>query len=171
MTGPVTSVLQGEYRISRRPDEILTTVLGSCIAVCLCDRTMGIGGMNHFLLAQNTTGGNDTVRYGTYAMELLINDLLKHGAARHRLEAKVFGGARMLSVQNDIGARNAEFARTFLRDEGIPCLSESTGGTSARRIRFWPVTGRAQQLLVQETVPPAQTAPPPQPASGGITLF
>lgn len=168
----LTNVLQGDCIISDDPAEVLTTVLGSCIAVCLSDRKRGIGGMNHFLLPER--GGTDgaTVRYGAYAMEVLINGLLKRGARRQDFEAKIFGGANMLGGIRDIGASNAAFARRFLVDEGVPCLADSLGGTSARRIRFWPVTGQVRQLLVGAPPELARTEmTAPMPKAADITLF
>ncbi|CUH82419.1 chemotaxis protein CheD [Tropicibacter naphthalenivorans] len=176
MTGDrekLTNVIQGDYFISEDPSEVLTTVLGSCIAVCLYDTQRKIGGMNHFLLPSRDGQDGENVRYGAYAMELLINGLLKKGAMRNRLEAKVFGGASMMGNLRDIGASNAKFAHKFLSDEGIPCAAESVGGTSARRIRFWPTSGRVRQLLVTDKVDvtPAVVAPPPPKPANDITLF
>lgn len=168
------NVIQGDYVISEDPAAVLTTVLGSCIAVCMSDPTRGIGGMNHFLLPSRDGELGANVRYGAYAMELLINGLLKQGAERGRLQAKMFGGASMIGNLRDIGGSNAAFARRFLSDEGIPCLAESVGGHSARRIRFWPTSGRVRQLLVSadvEPLPVEKPAPIPRPASNEITLF
>jgi chemotaxis protein CheD len=179
MTGngeKLVNVIQGDYAISDKANEVLTTVLGSCVAVCLSDTKRGIGGMNHFLLPDRGTGGagSDNVRYGAYAMELLINGMLKQGADRSNLQAKIFGGANMMGNLRDIGGSNAAFARQFLKDEGIPCIAESLGGNQARRIRYWPVTGQARQLLVQGNIEAeARPAPPPKPkpAAQDITLF
>lgn len=168
------NVIQGDYSISEDPDAIITTVLGSCIAVCLCDTQRKIGGMNHFLLAGKEGHDVANVRYGAYAMELLINGLLKQGAQRARLQAKVFGGASMINNLRDIGSSNATFTRKFLADEGIPCTAESVGGNSARRIRFWPVTGQVKQLLVKgevDKVAPIKPVAPAPKASNDITLF
>lgn len=166
------NVVQGEFMISDEPDVVLTTVLGSCVAVCLVDHKRGIGGMNHFLLPHGDVGGTASMRYGTHAMELLINELLKGGAQRNRLAAKVFGGARMNDNLKDIGARNAAFAHAFLSDEGIPVLAESLGGTSARRIRFWPVSGRVRQLTVENAPHVVVEKLAPIPATpADITLF
>ncbi len=174
MTEKMINVIQGDFAISEDPDAILTTVLGSCIAVCMSDSQRGIGGMNHFLLPSREGAHGANVRYGAYAMELLINGLLKQGADRHRLQAKMFGGASMMGNLRDIGASNAAFARKFLNDEGIPCLAESVGGTSARRIRFWATTGRVRQLMVSaeaEALPVEKPIPIPRPKSQEITLF
>ncbi len=170
----IINVIQGDFMISEEEDVILTTVLGSCIAVCIFEPQRKIGGMNHFLLPSREGEDGANVRYGAYAMELLINGLLREGADRGRLKAKMFGGASMMGNLRDIGGSNAAFARKFLQDEGIPCLAESVGGTSARRIRFWPTTGRARQLLVSgepEMVPAQKPATFPRRKVDEITLF
>lgn len=138
-------VIQGDYAISDEPHVALTTILGSCVAACIRDPVAGIGGMNHFLLPGDKNKGNEGVRYGVHAMELLINGLLARGASRRRLEGKLFGGANVVHGLSDVGAQNAAFAEQFLRAEQIPCIGSSLGGDRARRIRFWPVTGRAAQ--------------------------
>lgn len=166
------AVVQGEFKISAEPQVVLSTVLGSCVAVCLYDPGVRVGGMNHFLLPSREGSNSNDIRYGAHAMELLINGLLKSGASRSRLEAKIFGGASMASRLQDIGTSNALFARGFLADESIPILSESLGGTLARRVRFWPESGRVQQMLIpsavglQEVAPPAKTPP-----VEAVTLF
>jgi chemotaxis protein CheD len=137
---------QGETHVTSDPREILSTVLGSCIAACIRDPRAGVGGMNHFLLPDGPGQGRDAMRYGVNAMEILINSLLSQGAARGNLEAKLFGGGNVLAGLSDIGARNAEFAAHYLLDEGIPMVGGSTGGATSRRIQFWPVSGRARQF-------------------------
>ena len=128
-----TPVVQGEFRVSDHPDELLGTVLGSCVAVCLHDPVRAIGGMNHFLLPfGQEEGANRPVRYGLFAMEMLINDLLKAGAKKPRLEAKLFGGARISADLRDIGQANSVFAREYLATEGIQCLGESSGPQPGR---------------------------------------
>ena len=140
-------LVQGEHAVSGDPEIALTTVLGSCVAACMWDARAGVGGMNHFLLpgALDRSGG---MEQGVHAMELLINALLQGGARRDRLEAKLFGGARMVKNLSDIGAQNAAFAADFLRQEKIINHGGSLGGDQARRIRFWPTSGKAQQLLL-----------------------
>ncbi|MEM9705023.1 MAG: chemotaxis protein CheD [Pseudomonadota bacterium] len=160
-------VIQGEYEISDNPEIVLSTILGSCVAVCLRDPGAKIGGMNHFLLPFGSGEDGNTEKYGAYSMEVLINALLKAGVRRHYLEAKIFGGGRMMQGLGDIGNSNVNFARDFLECEGIPIISESTGGLQARRVKFWPVSGRAKQLLITPTddliekpkldLPPAET--------------
>ena len=174
MPEKLINVIQGDYIISENEDEVLTTVLGSCIAVCMCDPVRRIGGMNHFLLPKRDGSEGANVRYGAYAMELLINGLLRKGADRSQLQAKMFGGASMMGNLRDIGASNAAFARGFLKDEGIPCTAESVGGNSARRIRFWPTTGRVRQLMVNgaaEIMANETPAPITKPRQDEITLF
>ena len=171
IAGPSINVVQGEFRVSAADSDVLTTILGSCVAVCLYDPMIGIGGMNHFLLPDRPGQTNTDIRFGTHAMELLINALLHAGAHRQRLEAKAFGGSAMSENLTDVGQENATFAKTFLRTEGIPVISASFGGTQARRIRFWPTTGRVQQLQVPNNAvlqpPPGKTAQD----TSDITLF
>lgn len=145
------NLIQGQYAVSADPNVVLTTILGSCIAACMRDSRAGVGGMNHFLLPGALVGNSQDVERGVHAMELLINALLKTGAKRDRLEAKIFGGGRMIKNLSDIGAKNASFATDFLRQEGIPVIGGSTGGEAARRIRFWPATGKAQQRIMGQS--------------------
>jgi chemotaxis protein CheD len=173
-TGLKRHVIQGEHAVSDEPEALLTTVLGSCVAACLHDPGRGVGGMNHFLLAQTSEGvrvAEEAMRYGAYAMEVLINDLMKRGARRERLEAKLFGGAKMVDGLSDIGSANAAFARRFLEDEGIPIISASLGGRRARRVEFWPSTGRARQREVEDLVS-ARAPREPAPIYGNdVELF
>ena len=144
-------VIQGEQYVTDDPEVMLTTVLGSCVAACLRDPEAGIGGMNHFLLPDSDSSvGGTAVRFGAHAMELLINDILRRGGRRHRLQAKLFGGGRMFDGLSDVGEANAAFAERFLRDEGVPVLGGSLRGPQARRVQFWPVSGRAMQRFVDE---------------------
>lgn len=148
----IITVAPGEHEITSVKTEIVATVLGSCIAVCLRDPQIGVGGMNHFLLPKNNgADANAGERYGDTAMEVLINGLLKRGARRSNLEAKVFGGARVLSgaTMLAIGDNNIAFVNEFLRVEGIPVVSKDVGGTRSRRIHYQPSTGRAWVQHVQ----------------------
>ena len=164
-------VIQGDHAVSCNPNEALLTVLGSCVATCMYDEVAGVGGMNHYLLPHGSGETSDNKRYGVNAMELLINGLLKAGASRARLKAKLFGGARMMDGFSDIGAQNAAFAVSFLEAEGIGVVSESLGGRRARRVRFWPATGRAQQLLLAETVTvPTNPVPVPQSSQSSVDV-
>lgn len=144
-------VIQGEWKVSNDSSVVLSTVLGSCVAACLRDPAAGVGGMNHFLLPGSVDAlaqGGDVSRYGVHLMELLINGLLKQGARRDRLEAKIFGGAKTIASFSNVGQQNADFATRFLRDEGIQIVSSSTGGDAGRKLEFWPVSGRARQYAL-----------------------
>lgn len=142
-------IIQGEFYVSADPSVMLTTTLGSCVAACIRDPEAGVGGMNHFLLpGDGGEIGQEAARYGAYAMELLINALLQAGASRGRLDAKLFGGGHLVNRLLDIGEQNATFAEGFLRREGIRVSGGSTRGEHARRIQFWPVSGRARQLAL-----------------------
>ncbi|WP_257884152.1 chemotaxis protein CheD [Sulfitobacter sp. CW3] len=153
-------VAQGEFQVTDAPDVVLKTLLGSCVATCLFDPVARIGGMNHFLLATGPDSDAHSERYGLFAMEILINGLLKLGARKSRLRAKIFGGATMSGRMGHIGAKNCEFAIGFLELEGMPVVASSLGGGQARAIRFTPTTGRVSQLLVDDDetdvfIPPA----------------
>ncbi len=147
----IARILPGEYYATRR-NELLTTVLGSCIAVCIYDPLLKMGGMNHFMLPKSKEGGsgwagtqlNCETRFGCYAMENLINALLKMGSSKQRLEFKVFGGGRINSQMNDIGAKNIEFINDFLKSEGYKVTSQDVGSIYPRKVNFYPATGKAQ---------------------------
>jgi chemotaxis protein CheD len=143
-------VVQGEYRTTDDPGVVLVTILGSCVAACLHDPSTGVGGMNHFLLPGDDMAerGGDARRFGAYAMEVLVNDLLKRGARRDRLQCKLFGGARLMERLTDVGAQNADFAERFLRDESLEYAGGSLRGAHARRVEFHPASGRARQALL-----------------------
>jgi len=172
-------VIQGEFAVTDDPSIVLTSILGSCVACCLHDPVSRVGGMNHFLLPGDESAGDDSLRYGVNSMELLINGLLRRGARRDWLEAKLFGGARVLAGLSDVGSQNAAFARRFLKEEGIPCIGESLGGDQARRVRFSPTTGAARQLLLEKVdqsslvaVAPRRKALETRPESAGdLDLF
>jgi len=138
-------ILPGGCHVSSG-DTIISTVLGSCVAACIRDRRSGIGGMNHFMLPEG--GGEDAVtgsaRYGVHAMELLLNDLARSGAARSHLEAKVFGGGAVVAsmTTSDVGQRNAAFVRQFLKMEGIPVVAEDLEGIYPRKVYFFPRSGK-----------------------------
>ncbi|HSF64609.1 MAG TPA: chemotaxis protein CheD [Paracoccaceae bacterium] len=161
-------VIQGDCTVDQDTEVELSTVLGSCVAACLFDPGQRIGGMNHFLLPDDGKPGTDN-RYAAAAMERLVNALLKRGASRPGLRAKLFGGARMIPGLPDIGGRNAEAARRFLAAEGITCVATDLGGNEARRVRFRPATGEARVLLLG----PAAVIAPERPAArtGAIELF
>lgn len=140
-------ILPGEYFVTQR-DIVIVTVLGSCVSVCLRDRMSGIGGMNHFMLPGNSDGGISPIsvsaRYGVYAMELLINHLLKLGARRNCFEAKVFGGGSVLRgmTASNVGDRNAEFVHEYLATEKIQVVAEDLLDIYPRKVYYFPATGR-----------------------------
>ncbi|WP_417258916.1 chemotaxis protein CheD [Celeribacter sp.] len=164
-----TYITQGEYAVSSECDAVISTILGSCVATCLWDAEEGIGGMNHFLLPEGAIGQGGTDSFGANAMELLINGLIQKGACRKKLQAKVFGGAALRQGLTSVGRDNGQFVLDYLSKEGIPCISQSLGGTSARRIEFEPVSGNARQKLVTDHNL-KEVAPPPPPSSD-IELF
>lgn len=154
---PVTAswtikVLPGRFYITTRADEVIVTVLGSCVSACIRDPETGVGGMNHFMLASDAAGqwGNDqkSTRYGNFAMEKLINELIKAGVPRERMEVKVFGGGNVTDTRNQIGTQNAEFVLRYLEDEGLACSAHDLGGPYPRRIQYFPSTGRVVRKLL-----------------------
>ena len=140
-------LLPGEYFVTSN-NLLLVTVLGSCVAACIRDKHSGIGGMNHFMLPDGTSDANSpmnaSARYGTYAMELLINQLLKMGARRQNLEAKVFGGGNVIGglTQANVGQRNADFVQQFLQMEGIPITAKDLVDIFPRKVYFFPKTSK-----------------------------
>jgi chemotaxis protein CheD len=142
-------ILPGEYFVTRS-DEAITTVLGSCISACIRDPAVRIGGMNHFMLPEDNSSGKSSwiegpgglaTRYGSYAMESLINELMKLGARRDRMEVKLFGGGKILSSMTDVGKKNIQFAKEFLRMEGFKIAAEDVGDVCPRRVMYFPTTG------------------------------
>ena len=139
-------ILPGEFYATAR-DMVLVTVLGSCVCACIRDRTSGVGGMNHFMLPDSGQDRSnplgESARYGVYAMEILINQLLKMGAKRSNLEAKVFGGASVLRgfTVNNVGERNAEFVMQFLKTEKIPIIAQDMLDVNPRKVYYFPTTG------------------------------
>lgn len=138
-------VLPGEYYVTTT-DMVIVTVLGSCVSACIRDKERGIGGMNHFLLPANGDSGvvSASARYGAYAMEILVNHLLKLGARRSNLEAKVFGGGKVMTAlsQSQVGERNSRFVLDFLETEGIPVVAQDLLDVHPRKIYYFPATGR-----------------------------
>lgn len=150
-------VLPGEYFYTGQ-DLMITTVLGSCVAACIRDRVRGIGGMNHFLLP-GTSGDADSpisesMRYGAYAMEVLINDLLKAGARREHMEAKVFGGGNVLPgiTSINVGARNAKFVLNYLKTDNIPVVVEDLLDIYPRKVCYFPKTGKAMVRKLKQNL-------------------
>ncbi len=139
-------ILPGEYYFTNK-DMLIVTVLGSCVSACIRDRVTGLGGMNHFMLPDGGGDGSPvsaSARYGTYAMEILINDLLKAGARRENLEAKVFGGGAVLKgfTAINVGERNAAFVLNFLKVEKIRVVAEDLNDIYPRKVYFFPRTGK-----------------------------
>ena len=154
--GWLTSVGPGQYCVTDSR-QILTTVLGSCISACIWEPQAAIGGLNHFLLPRGVQDGahpSGSLRYGAFAMETLVNEILKHGGVRRNLKAKVFGGAHMLKGVTDMGRQNIDFVREYLYDEGIRLVAEDVGGARGRKLEFFPATGRARVKLLKEVERP-----------------
>lgn len=169
------NLIQGDFQVSNDPHVVFTTLLGSCVAACIWDPIAKVGGMNHFLLPgqDNSPKSQEGERYGVHLMELLLNGLLKAGAQRQRLEAKLFGGGKTMEGLTDVGAKNASFAERFLANEGITLVGKSLRGDQGRRIQFWPVSGRARQFLLSADKVPAKVLLPvlAQPIGGGVEFF
>jgi len=145
-------LLPGEYYVTVA-DEIIVTVLGSCVSACIRDPLRGIGGMNHFMLPTSQRDDGDrwqhgcmdaAARYGNYAMELLINTILKHGGHRAHLEVKIVGGGRILTHMTDIGQRNITFVREYLRTEGLQVIAEDVGDIHPRKVYYLPSLGKVR---------------------------
>ena len=151
----VVKVLPGEHYVSRNSGEMLVTVLGSCVAACIRDPVAGIGGMNHFMAPDSETGRWSGVsaeeRYGNFAMEILINSILREGGNRGRLEVKLFGGANVIRSSFRVGSENVDFVRDYARREGLTVLSDDLGGNLPRRVHYFPVTGKAFRLLLRRS--------------------
>jgi chemotaxis protein CheD len=146
----VVKVGPGEHHVTSEPNETISTVLGSCIAACIRDPVAGVGGLNHFMLPTSIDGvwgkASASLRYGNFAMERLINDILARGGMRSRFEIKLFGGARLGSDHGRIGERNARYVEAYLNAEGMAPVVRQMGGTRARRIVYHPIDGRACML-------------------------
>ncbi len=153
----IVNVPPGAHEVSDAPDEVLSTLLGSCVAACIRDRATGVGGVNHFLLpgdgsrADPASAGAD-LRFGVNAMEMLINALIRRGARRDRLEAKVFGGANLSigASAHAVGERNAAFVQRFLDREGIPIARSDLGGRRPRRVNYHPASGKAWVIQIRD---------------------
>lgn len=149
-----TKILPGEYYVTSKR-AVLVTLLGSCVAACIRDPESGIGGMNHFMLPVDgsVSKGEASARYGDSAMQILIGHLLRLGACRQRLEAKVFGGGAVLDglAYGNVGARNAGFVLDYLREQGIPVLAHDLLGICPRRVYYFPHSGRVLVKRLQRT--------------------
>jgi chemotaxis protein CheD len=147
----IAKLLPGDYYVTCE-DEVLDTVLGSCVSACIRNPRLRIGGMNHFMLPRPSGTGNDTwdslagraTRYGSASMEQLINRILSAGGNRDELEVKIFGGGKVLSSLSDVGMHNVSFVRDFLRQEGLRVASEDVGNTCPRHVQYFPMSGRVR---------------------------
>jgi chemotaxis receptor (MCP) glutamine deamidase CheD len=174
------TIYLGDVYACREPT-IIKTLLGSCVAVCLWDPATGIGGMNHFLLPRSSSSApEEPTRFGVHAMDLLIGEMLKAGAERSRLRAKVFGGAHVLAVAEDedsVPSQNISFALEFLRRDGFKLTGEDLGGYQPRRVHFQTDTGRAfvrrlaSAVALSRLSAAEQQAVVQKPAYGEVTLF
>ena len=152
----VVMVLPGRHYVTDSSKEMLVTLLGSCVAACIRDPIAAVGGLNHFLLPESDNRhGQETInaamRYGNYAMEILINDIIKCGGARSRLEVKIFGGAHVIdgATALSIGQKNVDFVQEYLKNEGIDVIASHLGGTLPRRIHYFPISGKVQMRQLQ----------------------
>lgn len=171
-------ILPGEYFVDTE-DILIMTTLGSCIAACLWDRVARIGGMNHFMLPE---GNGDSGRYGSYAMELLINEMMKRGASKSRMEAKIFGGGAVISGMNtiNVGERSTNFVIDYLKLERIPIVSKDVLDIYPRKVCFLPASGKAMvkrlaptntEALIQQDKAAIQKVQPVASSGGSIDLF
>lgn len=180
-------ILPGEYYVTLN-GEAIVTVLGSCVSACIRDRLSGVGGMNHFMLpiqSSSSAGGwsasspNAATRYGNFAMEHMINSILKNGGRRENLEVKVFGGGRILANMTDVGLENISFVRDYLRTEGLKVLAEDLGDIHPRKVYYFPASGKVRirklRSLHNKTIYERETAYmkdlDQKPIEGDIELF
>ena len=178
-------ILPGEYYVTINDEGIYTT-LGSCISACIRDRASGVGGMNHFMLPSSddptgwkANGLSASTRYGNFAMEHLINVILKNGGLRQNLEVKLFGGGRILANMTDVGKRNINFVHDYLKTEGLKVLSEDVGETFPRMVVYFPATGKVRvkrlrslhnNTIIDEEIRYISTVES-KPVGGDIELF
>lgn len=183
----MVKILPGEF-YATRSNEIIATVLGSCISVCIRDVSARIGGMNHFMLPENKNTDDDAwkynkidkaARYGSDAMEHLINEILKYGGKKSNFEIKICGGGQILKNMSDIGRKNIDFIHEYLKTEGLPITSEDLGTIYPRKVRYFPMTGilRIQKLrsLHNDTIIKRETEYQQElksaPVAGEVELF
>lgn len=180
----IASILPGEYFVSRTP-MIVYTVLGSCISACIRDPIVGVGGMNHFMLPEPKETAHDSwgesTRYGSFAMESLINEILKRGGIKSRLEIKLFGAGKIYEGNIDVGARNAEWVRDFLKTEGLKAEKVDLGDVFPRKVYYFTDSGRVlvkkieriknRTILDRETEYAAKIQAVKQQPAEDVTLF
>lgn len=147
-TGMSTAkIMPGEFYVTGH-NEAITTILGSCISACVRDPKAGLGGMNHFMLPISNSASPiqkaDAARYGNFAMEQMINDILRNGGTRKNLEVKIFGGGRVMKGMTDVGQKNIEFVKEYIGMEGLKLLAEDVGGSYPRKVMYNPKTGKVK---------------------------
>jgi len=149
-------ILPGEYYVTTE-NEMVTTVLGSCIAACIRDSKLGIGGMNHFMLPETKVHQAKTehvvgqaMRYGNYAMEHLINTILSHGGKRKNLEVKLFGGGKIIATLGNTGQKNIEFVLEYVDTEALNLVSQDLGDIYPRKVNYFPMTGRVRMKKIKD---------------------
>ncbi len=178
-------LLPGEYYVTLNDEGVYTT-LGSCISACIRDRVTGVGGMNHFMLPASldadgwkATSLSAATRYGNYAMEHLINVILKNGGSRQNLEVKIFGGGRILANMTDVGMRNIKFVRDYVQTEGLKVVAEDVGDIYPRMVVYFPASGKVRvkrlrslhnNVIIQEEIRYISTIES-KPVGGDIELF
>ncbi len=149
----IAAILPGEYFVSDQP-MIVYTVLGSCVSACIRDPLVGVGGMNHFMLPKPKEAGTDSwgesTRYGSYAMESLINEILKRGGVKSRLEIKLFGAGRIYEGNIDVGARNAEWVLEYIKTEGLKACKTDLGDILPRKIYYFTESGRVLMKKIEK---------------------
>jgi chemotaxis protein CheD len=183
----IAKLLPGDFYVTNQ-DEVLDTVLGSCVSACVRNPKTGVGGMNHFMLPHPRNNeradswgsvASSATRYGSASMEQLINKILGAGGTRADLEVKIFGGARVLAATTDVGHHNVIFVRDFLKREGLKVVSEDVGNVTPRHIQYFPTTGKVRvkhlgnsqsAKLISAEVSYSQTLDK-QPVAGSIDLF
>jgi chemotaxis protein CheD len=184
----IVKILPGQFYVTRQSEALITT-LGSCVSACIRDATLGLGGMNHFMLPLNSRDLNAeddshpwsvAARYGNYAMELLINSIVRNGGNRKNLEVKIFGGAKIIAhMRQDIGRLNIEFIREYLKMEELHVFAEDLGGSFPRKVLYFPATGKVRvkrlEPLVSATIARREahyrSGLKKSDFSGGIELF
>lgn len=145
----IAKILPGQFYVTKH-QEVIATILGSCISVCIRDAQVGIGGMNHFLLPGGSARqvhdeivqGKKCARYGIHAMEMLIKQLLRYGARKENLEVKVTGGAQIISANGDVGEHNIAFIREYMEIHGLKIVAEDVAGNMPRKVLYFPDSGR-----------------------------
>ncbi len=188
MNVAAAKILPGEFYVSTQ-GEMIGTVLGSCISACVRDKVIGVGGMNHFMLPSKGSNGTDnwggsevsaSLRYGNWAMEYLINEILKAGGKRSNFEIKIFGGGQVLSNMTDIGSRNIDFVRAYLLREGLQVHAEDVGDVFPRKVLYFPDTGAVKmkklrsihnQTIAQRERQYIRNIADTPPSAGEVELF